>query len=1017
MLIHLLRLLSVAFFYLLAYIPAKAQTGAGRYSIVNYNSDNALPQNSINGMAFDRNGFLWMATKMGIIRFDGRNFREYNQDNCPALHGNEYSLPQVAASGRILIKPVNDNRLILAVDDLCQIGTDSLLSGIPYQFTTSNNHLFYCNNIRKTQASENSAGRYLSLLNKLGYSKGLVTINEKQAYFKDGDECYFLNENTGGISSLPDIAGHSLKLQFAVGDIFIYIDSLYRLYAYKEGILQKNITAGAGLQRLFREAAAVDPDPVQASLKIRRDGSHTLMVCHDTIRLIRMAGNVLEDVILAAGAPIKDIKCMAYDEKVQVLFIGTITSGLYLLKMHQFERLFFDSSRFMANSQFAQIEVPGGILTSTGLLSRTGKGHRPFATASNPDKQAWLKTSNGFIWYSEDGFLKRADTGFHSVVSIRRIEGALTGIIERTNKEVLYSTLHQLCLEPGNGKGATVLFNNPPALQGAEIQTICETGKDIIWIGTSKGLFAYNLSLHLLRSLPSPANASVAFIYIAGDGSIWMGTYGQGYYKYYNGRFVRMPMDAQKSLSIAHCILEDIKGYFWITTNRGLFRVTKQELDNYAAGNPGQVYYYYIDKTWGFSTNEFNGRCTPCGLITGDGHFFFPSLDGLVGFNPDSLHIGLPDKPILIERVIADDKIIPLRDKLVESQDSSRLGFDISSPFFGSKNNLQLEYSIKEISGQWYPIAENGRLILTQLGKGDYTLAVRKQDRYAHYTYRTIHLTILPVWYETLWFKCLFAGLGVGACWLFFRVRYNLQVKKAELLEQKVGERTAELSESNRVKELMVSVILHDLRSPLRFLQALSSRMYDGYKAKVNKELSGLLLQFRDATNDIYDFTQGFFVFINIQQKGFVVNRQSIALKEMIDDIVALYEVGARMQENIIANLVPEELTLDTDASLLSLVIRNLVDNANKYTEGGEIKIEASQDTLATHIIITDAGDSMDEGLVKRIVDKTYNPADSGQGWGYKIVIEILATLNGTLAIDTSAGKGNKITIVLKREE
>jgi len=68
MLIHLLRLLSIALTCLSAYLPANAQTDAGRYSVVNYNSDNALPQNSINGMAFDR-----------------------------ALLGNEYALPQVGA--------------------------------------------------------------------------------------------------------------------------------------------------------------------------------------------------------------------------------------------------------------------------------------------------------------------------------------------------------------------------------------------------------------------------------------------------------------------------------------------------------------------------------------------------------------------------------------------------------------------------------------------------------------------------------------------------------------------------------------------------------------------------------------------------------------------------------------------------------------------------------------------------------------------------------------------------------
>ena len=73
---------------LLPFLALKGQTSLSDYSVVNYNSDNALPQNSIKGMTFDRNGFLWMATEMGLVRFDGRNFREYNMDNSPALLAN-----------------------------------------------------------------------------------------------------------------------------------------------------------------------------------------------------------------------------------------------------------------------------------------------------------------------------------------------------------------------------------------------------------------------------------------------------------------------------------------------------------------------------------------------------------------------------------------------------------------------------------------------------------------------------------------------------------------------------------------------------------------------------------------------------------------------------------------------------------------------------------------------------------------------------------------------------------------
>ena len=68
---------------LLRWISSQEQTLANGYSIVHYNSDNGLPQNSIDAMSFDKNGFLWLATQMGIVRFDGQHFREYNTQNTP----------------------------------------------------------------------------------------------------------------------------------------------------------------------------------------------------------------------------------------------------------------------------------------------------------------------------------------------------------------------------------------------------------------------------------------------------------------------------------------------------------------------------------------------------------------------------------------------------------------------------------------------------------------------------------------------------------------------------------------------------------------------------------------------------------------------------------------------------------------------------------------------------------------------------------------------------------------------
>jgi len=294
---------------------------------------------------------------------------------------------------------------------------------------------------------------------------------------------------------------------------------------------------------------------------------------------------------------------------------------------------------------------------------------------------------------------------------------------------------------------------------------------------------------------------------------------------------------------------------------------------------------------------------------------------------------------------------------------------------------------------------------------------VRSQNPNAQYIYNTLHLTVLPYWYERLWFKCLLGGLAIGTFLLFFRLRYNYQVKRAQLLLQMVNERTMQLSESNRIKELMISAILHDLRSPLRFLHLLARRMYDNYKTSADKELSQILFQFDNATNEIYEFTQDFFVFTNMQKEGFAINRKKTVLRDMVSDIISLCEMGAQIQKNTFCNLVPPAITLHTDATLLSLVLRNLADNANKYTHEGIIKIEAFQDTFTTRIIITDSGDCMDKELIARILDNSYNPSQQGMGWGYKIILEILKKLQGTLHIVPGNEEGNIITITFENKE
>jgi signal transduction histidine kinase len=1006
---HRLRSPALLFFCLLQFLTSKEQTSLPGYSVVNYNSDNALPQNSINDMAFDRNGFLWLATEMGFVRFDGRNFREYNMGNTPALLSNRcYLISLAEGSGKILFETWFGSHRILTLTEDYQLKEDSVLSANPHQHNRSDNRLFSFAGIYKKWAGGSEPSPFRELLSKLEPNGDLVTVNETQAYVRKDSSYYYLDESTASIHLLPEITGHVFKIQFMVGEVYIFVDRQNRFFAYKGGRLQKEITASARLREFLSQTEVGGPYLMQANLTAIRDTSHTFLVSKGNILLLHVRDGQLDFETLAANTSIKDISCLIYDEPYRILYVGTTTSGLYILKKHDFNRLGFTSDNYQINDLYAQLELPDGrILTSSGILHPHGGVN--VLSPGIYERPALLRSSDGNIWYSSYGFLRKVDSTLHNVVTIKFMGGWLESIVEAGNKDILCTNTSKLFRI--RGKDVSILLDEPALLQKAEIQVIREIHPNDLWIGTSSGLFSYDLVRGTLSRLPGMEKASIRAISKARDGSIWIGTYGQGFYKYDNAGCLKMPVDPGNNLANVHCFMEDRKGYFWLPTNKGLFRVAKEELDSYASGNKENVFYYYFDKSSGFTSNEFNGGCSPCGIVTRDGHFSLPSLDGLIQFDPDSIVIALPDHPIFIDHILDDKKVSP-GDHFELAQDAGPLVFAVSSPYYGNRANLHLEYSIPELDDKWHRVNDDGKLVLTGLHKGRFTLTVRKQDSYAQYSYKTTRWTIRPYWYETVWFRLLAAAVVTSILPFIFWLRYTRQVRRAEQLEQKVADRTQALSESNRVKEKMIAIILHDLRSPLRFLHMLAVHIYENHQKTPPPELSEMLLKFRTATYDLYEFAQDFVVWTNAQKEGFVIRQEKIALREIVEEIVSLYEPGADIRNNVVLNLIPSAITLVSDTHILKLLIRNLTDNANKYTVDGEIKIEALQDAATLRIIITDTGRSMEKDLIADILNNTYRTDSDSHGFGYKIILELLARIQGKLDIDTPGDKGNRITLL-----
>ena len=1000
---------------LMQWFLSRGQGHPPEYSIVNYNSDNALPQNSINDMAFDRNGFLWLATEMGVVRFDGRNFREYNRSNTSAMLSDRCSfLIQEKATGRVLIEPMSTTHRFLTATDDYQLRVDSLLSFHRYHSHSGDNEVFFYTHLYQRWAGEDP-GVFNGLFNRLDQNGDLLTVNERQAYVRKGANFYFLDETKAEVRPLTQISGHEHKMEFMAGDIYVCVDRQNRLYAYKDGILQ-NITGGPRLMNLLGQVNIDGPYPIQGTLKAMRDDHHSFLFYRGDIFLLNNTGGVLDLDVLAGQTPIRDINCLIYDERNKIIFAGTATSGLYILKRKEFQPLYFSSDNYAINSLYAQVELPNGnILTSSGVLDRHATINIP--TAGIYERAAFLRASDGAIWYSSYGWLIRADTGLRHperIVSLGDVSVCgiwVTSFAETSDKDILCSTLDKIYRV--RGKAASLLLDLKPFLKNGEILVIRAVSDHELWIGTSVGGYSFDLIRGELHPLPGMERTAIRSIYIAHDGSCWVGTYGQGFYKYAGCRFVRMPMDPGNKLANVHCFMEDRQGSFWLPTNKGLFRVAKRELDSFAAGGKADVYYYYFDKSAGFRSNEFNGGCSPCGIVTSDGRFSLPSLDGLVQFQPDSIPLTTADHPIFIERLATNNgKTLPA-DGFEQGQDSGPLTFSISSPYFGNPANLHLEYRISELDDHWHPVSDDGKLVLTGLHRGWYSLTIRKQEGSWNYSYRTIHWTIPPYWYETTGFRLLAALVLISILPALLYLRLTRQMRRAEELKEKVADRTATLSESNRVKEKMIAIILHDLRSPLRFLHLLATHIHESHQRVAGPELEDMLHKFRNATHDLYTFTQDFVVWTNAQKEGFVIQAERVSLRAIAGEIVSLYEAGADLRNNTVLNLVPETADLVTDPHILKLLIRNLIDNSIKYTSNGKIWIEAGVADAFVSVTIADSGRSMDEQLVADILNNRYRSGSDSHGFGYTIILELLTRIHGRLQIETPAGGGNRITLRL----
>lgn len=264
-------------------------------------------------------------------------------------------------------------------------------------------------------------------------------------------------------------------------------------------------------------------------------------------------------------------------------------------------------------------------------------------------------------------------------------------------------------------------------------------------------------------------------------------------------------------------------------------------------------------------------------------------------------------------------------------------------------------------------------------------------------------------WWDATWFLLL-AGMAVLLLLVaLVQIWLKLRTKRKE--ERARAEQSAQaLMQSGNLREKLISLVIHDLRSPLRFLSLLASDLLDNQSNYSPEEVKERIYWIKKGTQDIYNFSEDFLLWITSQRDNFNISRRQILLRPLLQEIYDFFLEQVQQKGNSLSYTADESLTTWSDPHILITIIRNLVDNANKYTAGGQITLRAYEEGAELCISVSDTGKGMSPKQTAYFMHHvSLDHVQSGSQLGHKFVYDLTQRLNGHVSIDSKEGNGTTV--------
>jgi hypothetical protein len=938
-----------------------------RYYIRHFDTDNGLPQNTIKGMKMDSHGFLWVLTEAGLVRFDGEQFRVYDRLPDGRQLTSRMSALEMTAGDDIIVLDTAQNAyqpVTLGVISPCPV-PEAVRIRLRRDIPAFVNDRCYA-----LVASKKQPAWILPSfkLNDIGSGKGISIQENTYYWFNDRNEL---------------------------------------------------ICADSGLHRFRRITLKGFP--------AGRDGSQQVRIVSQREKLVIQWGQYL-----CIGRPGSD-GCLKAERRIftgqtgpvtqyeepgggEFFFAGTLSNGLY-----QFTRQEFVTKTFKGNvPNVFYAQAPIGekeVLSNKGIVTGNGgprlDSFRPFSVlktrAGGYVLSKWShRTANGLSFF---------DSALHLTDFIAVPRPAIGGIFELSDGSLCVSALGNYF---GRVTGRRIeWFSETGPLKDFQVSALQEIRPGLLWLAGPNGLGRFDLNSRSWVLVPGLEGLQARTLYLDSLGILWVGTYGNGFFACIDGKLIKMPLDADGYLKHVHAFMVDRRGFCWMSTNRGLFEVHLSAMQSFALGKTVSVYYHYYDRNAGFLSDEFNGGCVPSAVETRSGLFSFPSMNGIVQFDPLRVRPLLSNSDIYIERVTVDAQYFDHPNRRLELSSGAReITVTISSPYWGIPNNHHVEYRLEGMDSVWRPVPVSGVISFERLPGGNYQLDLRKPSGFDGQQVVKSQLFHIPYAFYEKWPYRVSALVAILLLvWLSVRLRFRYLTQAKRRLELEVADRTRELSRNMRLLEMVSMTLSHDLQSPLRFFAEVSANLHAKASGIGQPALEGLSRDLMNASGAIHHFVKDFGCWVKSLEHRFEVNPEPIELDILLREIAAFSKDMLKLRGNVLGIIGKSGCVIESDRQLLQTILRNLLDNANKYTKNGSITLEVRVDGEYASIVVSDNGRGFQGdklSIVRRILSHAYDGMERFQensGFGYYFIADFSKLLHIQVTAENPPTGGAAITL------